>query len=126
MIAVDETALMCDLAETYHIYDYKSLPASLVAAFSVGLRADSRIKLKLHNMNCPMQDILLAGILDKLSLLVWMQTKDGYEGANRPESVVSKLLGEEEKGDDVAGFSTHEDFEKEWKRITEGGEAIGN
>ena len=38
MIKTDEDALICDLAETYQIYDYKSLPAYMVATFSVGLR----------------------------------------------------------------------------------------
>ena len=35
MIKTDEDALICDLAETYQIYDYKSLPAYMVATFSV-------------------------------------------------------------------------------------------
>ena len=46
MIRFDEDALICDLAETYHIYDYRSLPVKLVATLSAGLRDDSRIKLK--------------------------------------------------------------------------------
>ena len=49
MIKTDEDALICDLAETYQIYDYKSLPAYMVATFSVGLRENSRIKMKLSN-----------------------------------------------------------------------------
>jgi len=38
MLELDEDALVCDLAETYGIYNYRSLPATLVATFSVGLR----------------------------------------------------------------------------------------
>ena len=49
MIKTDEDALICDLAETYQIYDYKSLPAYMVATFSVGLRENSRIKMKLND-----------------------------------------------------------------------------
>ena len=33
MIKTDEDALICDLAETYRIYDYKQLPAYQVAVF---------------------------------------------------------------------------------------------
>ena len=44
MIAVDENALMCDLAETYGIYHYRQLPPTLVAVFCSGLRENSRIK----------------------------------------------------------------------------------
>ena len=36
MIAVDENALICDLAETYGIYNYRQLPPTLVAVFSLG------------------------------------------------------------------------------------------
>ncbi len=34
MIAVDEDALVCDLAETYGIYDYRQLPITRVAVFA--------------------------------------------------------------------------------------------
>lgn len=47
MIAKDEDALICDLAETYRIFDYRSLPLKTVATFSVGLRENSRIKMSL-------------------------------------------------------------------------------
>lgn len=47
MINIDEDALMCDLAETYHIYNYRSLPCKMVATFSCGLRNSSRIKMKM-------------------------------------------------------------------------------
>ena len=40
MIKTDEDALICDLAETYRIYDYRQLPAYQVAVFSFGLRDD--------------------------------------------------------------------------------------
>lgn len=44
MVAEDEDALICDLAETYQIYDYRSLPLQKVAVFCAGLRENSRIK----------------------------------------------------------------------------------
>jgi len=44
MIHTDEDALICDLAETYHIFNYRELPPSLAATLSVGLKDDSRIK----------------------------------------------------------------------------------
>jgi len=46
MIKLDENALICDFAETYHIYDYRQLPPTRVAVFACGLRDDSRIKMK--------------------------------------------------------------------------------
>lgn len=38
-----EEALICDLAETYHILDYKQLPLRTVAVLASGLRQDARI-----------------------------------------------------------------------------------
>ena len=36
--------LVCDMAETYRIFDIKRVPASLAATLAVGLRDDSRVK----------------------------------------------------------------------------------
>ena len=51
MIRLDRDALICDLAETYHIYDMRSLPLQTVATLSAGLRDDSRIKMKAGGVN---------------------------------------------------------------------------
>lgn len=44
MMATDEDALICDFAETYHIYDYRQLKPSYAATLAAGLREDSRIR----------------------------------------------------------------------------------
>ena len=122
MITLDEEALICDLAETYNIYDYRSLPCSKVATFSCGLRDNSRIKRKLSGINISQSDMLMASIVDSNNLLVWMQTKDGLNGKNKPESIVNKLLGVEDdkKQTDIAIFDSGEEFIKEWNRLTKG------
>ena len=123
MISIDEDALICDLAESYHIYDYKSLPVSKIAIFSVGLRDDSRIKMKMNGIKYPLNTILLAAAADRLSLLLWSRTEDGVNGLNQPQSILDKLIGD---GDakEVNGFDSPEDFENEWKRLV-GGERNG-
>lgn len=121
MIAMDENALICDLAETYHIYDYKSLPVSRIATFSVGLRDNSRIKLKMNNMRHSLDTLLLAAVADRLSLLVWAKTKDGAKGTNKPQSMMAMLLGETEQKN-VLAFDTPDAFENEWRKITGRGE----
>lgn len=121
MITVDEEALICDLAETYHIYDYKSLPLSRVAIFAVGLRADSRIKMKMNNMRYPFETILLAAGVDRLTNLLWMKSKDGASGVNKPKSILSQLLNEEMESD-IEAFSTPEDFEKRRNEILQKGD----
>lgn len=121
MIATDEEALVCDLAETYKIYDYKSLPATRIATYSVGLRENSRIKLKMSDSRYSLDSLLLAAIVDRLSLLVWLKTKDGAQGVNRPKSIMANLLGETEEKNTLA-FQSPGEFEKEWKKIIERGE----
>ena len=123
MIKIDECALICDLAETYQIYDYRQLPASLVAVFSYGLKDDSRIKLKMSNQAVPFETILLAGILDKLNILVWFQTKDAEKGKNRPSSIVESITQTNKKEDsDIVGFESGEEFTYMRKRLLKGGE----
>ena len=119
MIVTDENALICDLAETYHILDYRSLPLSKVTIFSCGLREDSRIKMKMNEMNYSLNSILLAAIVDRLSFLAWTKTVDSQKGINRPLSIIDHLLGTKKE---VIGFETADDFKKEWKRIVERGE----
>lgn len=129
MIAKDEDALICDLAETYHIYDYKQLPPTKVAVFAVGLKADSRIKLSLSNNKVPLDTILLAGINDMLNILLWRKTKDGQKGKNPPNRIVEKLLQKTEKvPTETVVFNTAEEYENARKVILEntGGDTLGD
>lgn len=121
MITLDEDALMCDLAETYHIYDYRSLPCKKIAVFSCGLRDDSRIKMKMSGMKITIEQTMLAVTVDRLGLLIWMNSKDGAKGINRPKSMLKEMLsiGEPEK-DTIVSFSSATDFEEEWNRRKEG------
>ena len=118
MIDTDEDALICDLAETYHIYDYRQLPAYKVAVFSVGLRDNSRIKMQMSQQKAPFDTLLLAGVLDRLSILTWFKTKDGQKGNNRPISVVDKLIGEVKESKEMV-FASGEDFEEMRQKILE-------
>lgn len=69
MMHADRDALLCDLAETYHVYDLKALPVQTLAALSFGLRDDSRIKMKLSGMVYVSPIILQAEIVDNLALI---------------------------------------------------------
>ena len=123
MIKIDEDALICDLAETYNIYDYKQLPVKMVAVFSYGLKDDSRIKMKLNNQLVSLETLLLAGISDKVNTLVWFQTEDGQNGKNRPPSITDSLTSNNrvsENTNDFEVFESGEDFEKVRKRLIEG------
>ena len=111
MINLDEESLICDLAETYQIYDYKRLPLQLVSVFSCGLRENSRIKMKLSQQTASIDTMLLAGITDKLSILLWTQTKDGQKGKNRPISILEKVLNLPKKRKEEVAFASGEEFE---------------
>ena len=122
MIATDEAALVCDFAETYHIYDYMALPVDLCATLANGLRDTSRIKAKLGGFNATLDIMFLAMISDKLSTLVWFQTKDGAKGKNRPPSIYESIMnaGKEEEPE-LASFDSPDEFWKARSRILSGG-----
>lgn len=116
MLNADEDALICDLAETYGIFNYKELPLGLVATLAVGLRDNSRIKLKMNNSNADLDRILLASILDHLKILIWFNSKDGQNGTNRPRSILDAILNVE-KESDILSFESAEEFEEYRKEI---------
>ena len=114
MIKADEDALACDFAETYHIYDYRRLPVILAASLAVGLRPDSRIKIKLSGSKVSPEMMMMAAMIDRLTVLVWMQTKDGQYGRNRPKPVLSVF---EKPESDTISFLSGEDYERERQRL---------
>lgn len=118
MISEDRYALVCDLAETYGIFDYRALPVNLLATLAVGLRDDSRIKMRLSGAKATRSELLMAAMVDRLSMLLWAQTEDGRNGTNRPQSVLSSIQGEDKKDSPVEAFDTADAFESEWARIT--------
>lgn len=119
MISLDRSALFCDLAETYGILDWKTVPTATLAVLAVGLRGNSRIKMRLEERAVPVEQLLMAAVLDRLSMLVWFQTEDGEKGINRPKSMAEILLGDaQEVGGDVQSFETTEEFEQQWQRVT--------
>ena len=125
MIDFNEDALICDLAETYHIYDYRSLPVKLVATLSAGLRDDSRIKLFAAGYPANQETILLATIADRIEAIRYGFSEDSSKGVNQPSSIVAALFGEEKKKKNRSGvtsFATPEEFEAALARIRTTGE----
>lgn len=123
MFARDKDAVICDLAETYKIYDYKELPCSKVALFAVGLRENSRIKTMMSNMKYSLDTTMLAAVLDRLSVLVWFNTEDGRKGINRPAMITDKLYISDKKEDsDIVAFDTSAEYERYRRLIMEKGE----
>lgn len=120
MIATDKDALVCDLAETYGIYDMWQLPVETVAVLACGLRDDSRIKKVMSGTPADYNTILIAAAVDRLSKIIWMLSKDGQEGRNQPASIVEIILGSTKKDKPAEGFASKEDFDVARKRLMEG------
>lgn len=116
LIAADEDALVCDFAETYHVFDIYALPVKLAATLAAGLPNNARSILKVGGASASPLMIILAHILDELRFLHWAKTIDGQKGRNRPQSVAEQMTGRQKKSD-VKGFATAEDFEKERERL---------
>lgn len=74
MLHTDRDVLLCDLAETYHIYDLGGLPLLTLAALSVGLRDDSRIKMLMLGRAYISPQLLQAEIADRLGLIIYALT----------------------------------------------------
>lgn len=88
----------------------QALPVSTLATLAVGLGVDSRTKMAAAGMTVPVDTLLLAGILDRLSVLVWQRTKDGARGKNKPALISGTLINHTDGDGGAIGFDTAEDL----------------
>lgn len=118
LIAESEDLLICDLAETYGIYDYESMKPSLIATLAVGLPESSRIVRKYSKVDLTLDQILLALIYDSLNGLIWGM--GGKKRGKKPERILLKLMKTNEKKakDELMSFASPEEYE-EWRRKKE-------
>ena len=113
MIMLDEDAFICDMAETYQIFDYEGVPCRLLGTLASGLRDNSRIKQKMAGITTDPKTVLLASCLDTLNILVWMRTEDGQKGRNRPKPISKRFYVKEEwKKPEHPNSLTIEEFEE--------------
>ena len=109
MLALDRDALICDMAETYHIYDIKGIELPYLAILASGLGMDSRIKRKAYGLKAPWSTVMLAMLIDGWS-------KDEA----RP--LVPEFLEKRDKGikSNSKVFASVEEFEAEKSAILGG------
>lgn len=117
MISQNEDALICDLAEVYHVYDFRGLPLNTAAALAAGLDADSRIWRHLTGKKLKTNTWLLALCADRLGLIWWAKTKDGQRGRNRPESILAALTKEKQKEPENESFASGEEYEQRRREL---------
>ena len=122
MISRGEEELICDLAETYNIYDYRILPAQQLAIFANGLKSDSRIMVKLSPYTIPLRDVLLASLIDEIRAFRYSFSKDAKAGSNLPEMLVRAFQRNPEKQKSkVMAFDSPADFEKRIEELRKKG-----
>jgi hypothetical protein len=117
MIKLGEDALICDLAEVYHIYNMRAFPCELVATLAAGLRDTSRVKMQASGLNVSIDRLILARIADSAALNFWSKTEDGQKNRNRPPSVVAILTEKTDESKLPRPFNSGADFDAEWRRL---------
>lgn len=123
MLKTDEDALVCDFAETYKIYDWRSLPVRTAATLAAGLRDDARIYLKMAGVPCSFDRLLLAGVFDAVRVANWQRTKDGQTGRSKPDMVVKQILKHAQAENDagaVEAFTDGDAFLRARERLING------
>ncbi len=81
-----------------------------MATLACGLSEDSRSKRRLTGTRIKLDTLLIASLVDRVSVLAWRQTKDGQRGKRPPESVVRMLLSPPKVREELA-FDSVEAFE---------------
>lgn len=120
MIATDEDSLICDLAQYYHVFDYRSMTAESVATLAAGLPEDSRVMRKILKCNVSKSELMLAAIYDDLNFYLYSMTQNAKYGINRPASIAEKWLNITEQKENMA-FDSVNSYEKAKQRILGGG-----
>lgn len=128
MINLGEDELICDLAETYNLFipsftseklidtQGRELLPSLVATLACGLSGNSRIKRKISKRTLDLNETLLAIIADRLGIIAWQRSKDGYKNRNRPKSILEMLVGQDKKKDELEIFESQGSFDEWYKK----------
>ena len=121
MLRIDRDALICDMAETYHVYDIQGIPVETFATLAAGLRDDSRIRMRVGGIEYVPPIILLARIADSLALIQYGLMHD--ESTPVPRMAMDILTGgkREEQSQSEAQRATFALIEAEVKQRMEVG-----
>ena len=115
MLATDRDALVCDIAETYHILDIWALPVDLLAVLASGLRDNSRIKMKMAGMKYIPLETVLPQVADRLTLIYC-----SLNGIKDVPQMITDIMVADKPKKQAAGFNSPEEFKLAWERIARG------
>ena len=105
-----ENDMICDLAETYQIFDYRRVPGRLLGTLVAGLGPNSRVYQKLAEQEVPTDTFLLTAIVDELRMIVYLL--DGNKNKKAPDPIAGRLIKQQEKPRKHVSFRTPEEFLK--------------
>lgn len=121
MVGRCEEELICDMAETYHVFNWRELPLKTAAILASGLPQDSRSRMKLSGQKLKTTESMLLALLDDLRTLTWAFLQAHSETKiPAPRSVLKQAL-EHDQQPKVLSFRTPEEFELRRRQIIEGG-----
>lgn len=110
MLNLDKDAVFCDFVQ-YYGRSPEAFCLSEAAILAYGLPDDSRIKRRLIGSKVSQEVLLLAMVVDRLSMLIYMQTKDAKHHRNKPKQLTELLTQSDEHDEKEKTFVTAEDFE---------------
>lgn len=114
MLGTDRDAVICDLAETYHLFDMDSVPLMTLATLCAGLPEDSRIKLHLNGVKRIPPSFTLVTIADTLTQFVY-----AFSGSDKTPTLYKDIMiGKQKKKSNE--FKSISDFEKARRKILNG------
>lgn len=114
MLGTDRDAVICDLAETYHVLDYTTVPVMTLAALCAGLHDDSRIKMRMMGMNKIAPSFALVRAADMLTIINYALT--AKQGSKLP-TLYQDIMNGKRQEKKTGGFASIEEFEEARKRI---------
>lgn len=111
MLAHHKNELICDLAEYYHILDYRRVPGRLLGTLAVGLRAESRIGMIREHIKADTETVMLVRLYDMLAQVFSAK-------GEKPEPMLKHFIIEQKDDKDTPmSFRSPADFKKAWAEI---------
>ena len=121
MLGLDRDAVICDLAETYGVLDYKALPVKTLATLCAGLHEDSRIRMRMADCQEVAPSFALVRISDTLTVINYMLASLGSKDAPSLPALYQDIMIGKHKPKQATGFSSIQEFEEARKRIVDNG-----
>lgn len=124
-MADHESAIICDLAQYYNIYDWRKFEVGYIATLVLGLGADSRTMLEIADTPFGINTYISAITADYLANLLFVEIKKSTKKKKieKPKSLLEILQNAKNKGDaqkELRTYRTPEEFEKARRAIIEG------